>query len=128
MGSQGVKDVWSKNMMTDYKEQYLLYCKDLNNCFTKEDVRKHNAAMKNLSKLFYMLKTETERSFLSELLQSENKRTRALVAAHCLGLGIYMTEAEKILKLIAKDKSDPFLAFEAQSTLDVWKQQGYLDF
>lgn len=115
-------------MVTDYREQYLICCKDLNNGFTKEDVKKHNAAMKKLAKLFRLLKNETERRFLLELLQNEDKHTRILVAAHCLGLGIYITEAKKSLMLIAKDKSDSFLAFEAQSTLDVWKQQGYLDF
>lgn len=115
-------------MMTDYKEQYLLYCKDLNNCFTKDDVKKHNAAMKKLAKLFHLLKAEPERSFLLELLQNEDKQTRALVAAHCLDLGIYISEAKKILMVLAKDKRDPFMAFEAQSTLDVLKQQGYLDF
>lgn len=114
--------------MTDYKGLYLLYCKDLNNCFTKEDVKKHNAAMKKLGELFHLLEAETERSFLLELLQSEDKQTRALVAAHCLGLGTYIPEAKKVLMLLAKDKKDPFLAFEAQSTLDVWKQQGYLKF
>lgn len=114
--------------MTDYKGLYLLYCKDLNNCFTKKDVKKHNAAMKKLGELFHLLEAETERSFLLELLQSEDKQTRALVAAHCLGLGIYISESKKVLMLLAKDKKDPFLAFEAQSTLDVWKQQGYLKF
>lgn len=115
-------------MTTDYRKQYLIYCRDLNHCFTKEGVKKHNAAMKKLTKLFRLLKSETERSFLLDLLQNEDKHTRLSVAAHCLGLGIYIAEAEKCLKLIAKDTSDSFSAFEAQSTLDVWKRQGYLDF
>lgn len=121
-------NAWSKKKTPDYREQYLIYCKDLNRCFTKEGVKKHNAAMKKLAKLFRLLKRETERSFLLELLQNEDKQTRLLVAAHCLGLGIYIAEAEKCLKLIAIDKSDSFSAFEAQSTLDVWKRQGYLVF
>ena len=115
-------------MITDYKTQYLLYCTELNTCSTKEDAKKHNAAMKKLGRLFRQLKTETERSFLLELLQNENAQTRALVAAHCLGLGVYILESEKVLLFLSKNKNNPYLAFEAQSTLDVWKQQGYLDF
>ena len=114
--------------MKDYKTKYLQYCEDLNNCLTKKDVRKHNAAMKKLGKLFHLLKQETEREFLLELLLNDNKQTRALVASHCLGLGIYTSEAKKVLMLLSKDKDDPYLAFEAKSTLEVWKEQGYLEF
>lgn len=115
-------------MMTDYKELYLLYCADLCDCTKKEDVKRHNAAMKHLGKLFYQIEGELDKSFLLELLQNENDRTKALVAAHCLGFGVYVSEAKNILSALAKSKVNPILAFEAQATLDVWKQQGYLKF
>ena len=35
---------------------------------------------------------------------------------------------KKVLSSLAKSKSNPILAFEAQATLDVWEQQGYLKF
>ena len=115
--------------MTDYKAQYLLYCNDLNHGYTKADVKRHNSAMKELGKLFQQLQSESDhRAFLFELLQNEVPQTRALAAAHCLGLGVYISEATKVLRKLAKNKMDPFLAFEAQSTLEVWKQQGYLTF
>lgn len=114
--------------MVDYKAKYLLYCKDLNYCHTKEEVKKHNSAMKKLGKLFQQLKGETEREFLLELLHNEDNQTRVLVAAHCLGLEVYVSEAKKVLSVLAKSKTDPYLAFEAQSILDVWKRQGYLKF
>lgn len=114
--------------MTDYKKLYLLHCADLNDCTTKEDVRRHNAAMKHLSKLFYQIECEPDKSFLLELLLNENDRTKILVAAHCLGLDVYVSEAKKVLSALAKNKVNPILAFEAQATLDVWKQQGYLKF
>ena len=96
--------------MADYKELYLLYCKDLNNCFTKKDVKKHNAAMKKLGELFHLLEAETERSFLLELLQSEDKQTRALVAAHCLGLGTYISESKKVLSCLETARLSKVLA------------------
>jgi len=84
--------------------------------------------MKQLGKLFYQIKGELDKSFLLELLTTENDRTKALVAAHCLGFGVYVSEAKKVLSSLVKSKANPILAFEAQATLDVWKQQGYLKF
>lgn len=115
-------------MTTDYKELYLLHCANLNDCTTKEEVKRHNAAMKQLGKLFYQIEGELDKSFLLELLTNEDDRTKALVAAHCLGFGVYVSEAKKVLSSLAKSNVNPILAFEAQATLDVWKQQGYLKF
>lgn len=106
-----------KNVATDYKALYLLYCADVNDCTAKEDVKRHNAAMNQLGK-----------SFLLELLTAGNDRTKVLVAAHCLGFGVYIPKAKKVLSTLAKSKAEPILAFEAQTTLDVWKKQGYLSF
>lgn len=114
--------------MNDYKEQYILYCADLNKGYSKKDVREHNVAMKKLGELFYKIKNDPDKTFLMELLQVDDKRVASLVAAHCLGLGVYIPEAKKVLSTLAKDKTNPILAFEAQATLDVWKQQGYLKF
>lgn len=114
--------------MTDYKNQYLMCCADLNDCTTKEGVKRHNSAMRQLGKLFHQIEGEQDKSFLRELLQNENERTRALVAAHCLGMGVYIPEAKKVLSTLARGKVNPVLAFEAQATLDVWKQKGYLKF
>lgn len=55
-------------MMTDYKELYLLHGANLSDCTTKEDVKRHNAAMKQLGKLFYQIQDELDKSFLLELL------------------------------------------------------------
>lgn len=63
-------------MMTDYKELYLLHCANLSDCTTKEDVKRHNAAMKQLGKLFYQIQDELDKSFLLELLSNENDRTK----------------------------------------------------
>lgn len=58
--------------MTDYKELYLLYCANLcadsNDYTTKKSVKRHNAAMKQLSKLFHQIEDEPDKSFLLELL------------------------------------------------------------
>lgn len=84
-----------KNVATDYKALYLLYCADLNDCTTKEDVKRHNAAMNQLGKLFHQIEGEPDKSFLLELLTEGNDRTKVLVAGHCLGFGVYIPKAKK---------------------------------
>ncbi len=115
-------------MITDYKKLYISYCENLNDCATKEEVKKHNAAMRELGRLFHRVEKENDKSFLLDLLKNDDGQTRSLVAAHCLGLGVYVSEAKKVLRVLSKDKSNPVLAFNAQATLDVWKKQGRLDF
>lgn len=114
--------------MADHLARYLSLCSHLNDCTTKADVRRHNAAMKKLSRLYHQIEGEQDRSFLLTLLKNDDGRTRALAAAHCLGLGVYLPEAKKVLSALAEAKADPVLAFEAKMTLDVWRQQGYLRF
>ncbi len=99
-------------MMADYKELYLLLLYYFSNIFAR----------------LTLISVSLDKSFLLELLSNENDRTKALVATHCLGYGVYVSEAKKVLSSLAKSKANPILAFEAQATLDVWKQQGYLKF
>ena len=115
-------------MKKDYMKEYLAYCSKLNDCTTKEEVRIHNSAMKKLGKLFKKIKDEPDKSFLVDLLENSDERTRLLAAAHCLGLQVYVPKAKRVLSVLSKHKENPSIAFEAQATLDVWKQQGYLDF
>lgn len=59
-------------MMMDYKELYLLYCANLcadsNDYTTKEGVKRHNAAMKQLSKLFHQIEDESDKSFFVRII------------------------------------------------------------
>lgn len=128
MGSKSIKDVWGENKVMDYIEKYIILGKDLNDCTTKEDVKRHNIAMKNLSKLYKEIELVSDKTFLLLLLENQNIHLRALVAAHCLGMNIYIPEAKKTLKKIAHQNSNQIMAFNAQATLDVWKKQGYLNF
>ena len=114
--------------MNNYLELYIYQCSLLNKGYTKSDIKAHNVAMKELAKIFYHFKEEQDKSLFLELLQNESNQVRLMAAAHCLGLNAYIDEAKKTLVQIAKDRRNAELAFEAQATLDVWKQQGYLKF
>lgn len=120
--------MWGEGLMIKYKEDYIFHCSALNKGYTKKDVKAHNAAMKELAKIFYQVQKEQDKSFYLELLHDNSIQVRLMAAAHCLGLNEYIDEATKTLISIARDKTNVELAFEAQATLDVWKQQGYLRF
>ncbi len=110
------------------KKLYVLYCSQLNNCTSRKEVKRHNSAMKKLGELYKIVVEEPNKSFLLELLQNNNDRVRVIAAAHCLGLNEYVEEAQEALSDVAINSNNQFISFEAKSTLDVWKQQGYLKF
>lgn len=120
--------------MKNYIERYQLYCAELDvniddeDYGSKERLRKHNNAMKKLSKLYYEIKELDDKSFLLELLQCSDSCVRINVAAHCLGLGIYVKEALAVLKKESRNKQNRLLAFNAKSCLEVYKDEGTLSF
>ena len=112
----------------NYKDKYLFYCSKLNDCMTKEEVKVHNAAMKELAKLYKDVKDIDNKDFLFDLLNDTNPRTRCLVAAHCLGLGVFIKKAKFVLYKISLSNKNQMVALEAKMTLKVYKEQGYLNF
>jgi hypothetical protein len=57
-----------------------------------------------------------------------DERVRATAAAHSLGLNVNLTKAQKVLKEIMQNSPEPLSRFNAEMTLKVWKEQGYLNF
>lgn len=128
MGNKSFKNVWSEGVMNIYKEKYIALCSKLNDCTSKADVQNHNRAMKKLSKLFHAVEKVEDKTFLAELLSFEDKRTQEIAASHCLALNIYVNEAKKVLQVLSKCKTNPIIAFECQSILEVWEKNKYLTF
>lgn len=128
MGNRHLEEIWSKGSMTKYIREYEKQCSILNDGISKADIKKHNKAMDKLGKLFHELKSVEDKSFALKLMQDTNKQVALTVAAHCLGWGDYINEAKRTLRKIAKSKDEPLLAFEAEMTLKVYCEQGYLDF
>ena len=112
------------NELLEIKNDYVFYGSMLNDCTSKTKSRKHNKAMGQLSILYHKAETMSDKSFYLELLDNEMPKIRTIVAAHCLGLGIYLDKAQEVLKEIAEYKNDPIMAFEAKATLEVWEKRG----
>jgi len=69
------------------------------------------------AKLFYM-----------NLRKNEEANVQIWACAHSLALGIGTDEAEKVLEILSKNRKIGILRLNAEMTLKVWKEQGYLKF
>jgi hypothetical protein len=92
--------------------------------------RKTNKAYSELTKLYkaFLKDKKIAETALPILLKNSDIRIRTFAAAHSLGLNIYITEATKILQEVSSMKEIGILSFNAEMTLKVWQEQGYLKF
>lgn len=116
-------------MKDGYVEKIVSLCEQLDN-YTKVGVKKHNIAMDNLAAIYHEL--EKNKDYSSELylslMKNSDYRVQYIAAAHCLGMNINISIAQKTLGQIAKNNPDPLVRHNADMTLEVWKEQGYLNF
>ena len=113
----------------EYIKKYIELCSELDD-YSKEGVKKHNKAMRRLAKLFHQLENDKELATVvyESLMNHSNQRVRLTAAAHSLGLNVNLSLAEKVLKEISFNSHEPLSRFNAEMTLQVWKEQGYLNF
>lgn len=85
---------------------------------------KVNKYSNKVQKMLRYLKENIEvaKKIFPQLLKNESINVKGIASAHCLILGIYIEEAERILQEIASDKENGILGFEAEMTLKVWKE------
>lgn len=114
--------------MDNIKNKFIELCM-LRGGLTKEGVKKNNKAMDELSKIYHLFDNDisSAQHFYLELMNHKDPWVKSTSAAHSLGLNVNVDTAKKVLKSISKDK-DPIISFNAEMTLQVWKEQGYLNF
>ncbi len=105
-----------------YQKQYIQYGGELNDCTNAEDVKTHNQAMRELSKLYSQAKNENDKSFYLDLIKYPNPRVRRIAAAHCLGMNVYRFRAIRALKAIIRESENKHDVFTAKSIIEVWKK------
>ena len=98
------------------------------NALSTGNYRKSNRESAKLRKIFREFENNTDLAdeCIPELLKSSNVVVRSEAAAYCLALRRDIELAEKILKDIASDPNSEIWGFNAEMTLKVWKEQGYL--
>lgn len=92
------------------------------------DYKTNNKEGKKIISIFKYFEKNLElaKETLPLLFKNENVVTRTKAAAHCLALKIYINEAENVLECAAQDKSNGIFGFNAEMTLKVWHDKGFL--
>jgi hypothetical protein len=116
---------WSQSEVIN---QYIKSGKIMYQATLKGDYKTNNREGKIITKIFKYLESNLEfaKNTLPLLFNSENVFIRTEAAAHCLALKICINEAEKILKEASQDEDNGIFGFNAEMTMKVWCEQGYL--
>lgn len=68
------------------------------------------------------------KEFYARLRKDNDANVKIVACAHSLALGLDIAEAESILDNLSQNEDIGISGLEAEMTLKVWKEQGYLKF
>ncbi len=116
---------WSKS---DIISQYIESGNVMYKATLEGDYKTNNKEGKKITQVFKYLEKNLELAAdtLPLLFDNENVVVRTKAAAHCLALKIHIDKAKKILEDAANDDKNGIFGFNAQMTLKVWHEQGFL--
>jgi hypothetical protein len=108
--------------------QYVKTCDILSETTLEGDYKRGNKEGEKVVDIFKILENNIELAniTLPLLFNNENVSTRSKAAAHCIALNIRVNEAEAVLEEIARDEGNGIFGFNAEMTLKVWRDRGYL--
>lgn len=109
-------------------EQYISSCKIMQETTLSGDYKANNAEGKKIIKVFKLLEKDLIFAVecLSVLLLNDNVVVKTKAASHCLALNIKNEDAVRTLELAASNEENGIFGFNAEMTLKVWREQGYL--
>lgn len=86
--------------------------------------KKGNREYPKLQKLLIYLSENLDiaKEIFPNLLKYDNVEVKTIASSHCLMLGIYIQEAEEVLRKIANDTKNGIFSLNAEMTLKVWKE------
>ena len=81
-----------------------------------------------LIKFFKQFEIDKDYGFMciDSLLKCDNEIVRIDAASYCFALNYRINDAEKILEEISENEDFGIWGLNAEMTLKVWKEQGYL--
>ena len=93
------------------------------------DYKANNREAKKLIKIFKIFEQDRELAWacISKMFKSENVVVRTEAAAYCLALNMNTDMAQEVLIQIRDNRENGIFGLNAEMTLDVWNEQGYLD-
>lgn len=128
MGNLGATVFWGECMKlktNNYVKEYIMLCSQMCKMpedYTKENVKRHNIAMRKLNKLKESIHIDNEltENVYRILLECEDAYVQQTAATDCLQLNIYVDDSVEILKKISRC-GDKMSAMGAKRTLLIWE-------
>lgn len=110
------------NKMQDIIDKHLSSDKIIESVCMTTDFKTHNKEMKKLNRLMLSISQDIElcKAVYAELLLNENPVTLLNASSECLKLNIFVEQAIKNLKLLAKRKDIGIISFNAEMMLSEW--------
>ena len=92
------------------------------------DYKSSNKEGARLIKIFKLFEKDLNfgHECINRLINSKNVVIRSKAAAYCLALNYRVSYAESVLQEIADNPDNKIFSFNANMTLKVWKENGYL--
>lgn len=112
----------------DVLKQYEESCRIMYEATEIGDYKTNNKEGKKLIKIFKYFENNREFAMecINEMLCHEHVLVRTKAAAYCLALKENVEAGERVLEEISQEKSFGIYRFNAEMTLKVWREQGYL--
>lgn len=94
------------------------------------DYKTGNKAVKKVTKIYKLMEQDNQLAIqmLDVLFKDNHINVRIWAAAHALGLKIKISEAIAILEEISNKEEGGILEFNAEMSLKIYKERGYLKF
>jgi len=94
------------------------------------DYKTGNKAARKLIKIYKLMEQDAQLAvyLLDTSFWHQNINVRIWAASHALGLNVKISEAIAILREISSKEDAGILGFNAEMTLKVYKEQGFLKF
>ena len=116
-------------MIEKYVSEFIRLCGEpmsLDDCGDKRKVRKHNAKMRKLHKLYLEITKDPiiADAVVLKLLTHESEDVRTAAAGRCLTSGYHLDKAVQIMEYAAReDNPNGMQSVEASISLEAWRKK-----
>lgn len=116
------------NIMSDLLEKYVAAAIAHGIETEKGNHKEINKQYNKLNRVYRKMEQDKAlgKDMTEKLLEHSSDFVRAWAATHALGLKVNVDKAVEVLEYIAKTKG--LVRLDAEMTLQIWREQGYLKF
>ncbi len=122
--------IMKRQNLSEYYDKYIDAAKLQGEAVQAGDSKTANRQYTILKRIYIKTQKAMKESeeFYRNLRSNSEPNVKLWSCAHSLALGLDIAEAEKILNNLSQNEEIGILSLNAEMTLKVWKEQGYLKF